>query len=276
VIRSRDDPDTLFLSAIHDSGREGSQKLMRDVWRDGNFAEYAKVPLENCIPLDESVLCGRLGYSIPDLAYMHWMLVAYGGLRDIGLQPGETVVVSPATGGFGGAGVQVALAMGARVIAMGRNESELERLKAQVLKSSSPGDIETVKMTRDEAADTATLQSFGTIDAVLDLSPPQACKSTHLRSATTALRHKGRVSMMGFNDIPYVPWTFVAKDITIKGKLMYEREDIVQFVKMLERGRFPRGAGLVETRTFRLEEWKEAFDVAAQHVGIGRQVVFTV
>jgi NADPH:quinone reductase-like Zn-dependent oxidoreductase len=38
VIHARDDPDTPFLSATHDSHAEGSKKLMRDVWRDGTFA----------------------------------------------------------------------------------------------------------------------------------------------------------------------------------------------------------------------------------------------
>ncbi|CAO2647479.1 Nn.00g084010.m01.CDS01 [Neocucurbitaria sp. VM-36] len=275
VIHARDDPDTLFLSAIHDSGAEGSKKLMRDTWRDGSFAEYARFPLENCIPLDEERLCGRLGYSIPDLMYMNYLLVPFGGLRDIKLEPGDTIIVSPATGGYGGAGVQVAIAMGARVIATGRNEEKLAELKKHVLKNSPNAQIETMQITGDEAADTATLQSFGTIDAVLDFTPPQASKSSHLRSATSALRRNGRVSLMGFSEQPVAPWNFVAKNITIKGKLMYEREDILQFVKMMERGLFPRGKALVDTKTFQLSDWKAGFNEAAEHTGIGKQVVFT-
>ena len=199
VIHARDDPDTLFLSAIHDSHAKGSKKLMRDVWRDGTFAEYAKCPLENCIPLDEAKLRGKLGYSIPDLMYMGHLIVPFGGLRDIRLEPGETIVVSPATGGYGGAGVLVAIAMGARVIAMGRNEAKLARLKKHVLAGKPNAQIEIVKITGDEAKDLQALQSFGTIDAVLDLTPPHASKSLHLRSATSALRRNGRVSMMGFS-----------------------------------------------------------------------------
>ncbi|KAJ4377539.1 hypothetical protein N0V83_000364 [Neocucurbitaria cava] len=274
VIHARDDPDTLFLSALHDGGAEGSKKLIRDVWRDGSFAEYARFPLENCISLDESRLCGSLGYSIADLMYMNYLLVPFGGLRDIKLEPGETIVVTPATGGYGGAGVQVAIAMGARVIAMGRNEEKLVVLKEHVLNSSPNAQIETVKITGDEAADLATLQSFGAIDAVLDLTPPQGSKSSHLRSATSALRRNGRVSLMGFVEQPVVPWTFVAKNITIRGKLMYEREDMLQFVKMLERGLFPHGKALVDTKSFQLSDWKAALDVASEHTGIGKQVIF--
>jgi NADPH:quinone reductase-like Zn-dependent oxidoreductase len=142
VIRARDDPDTLFLSAIHDSSAPGSVKLMRDVWRDGTFAEYAKFPLENCLPLNEPRLCKDLGYSIADLTYMSYLIVPFGGLRDIKLEPGETVVVTPATGGYGGAGVLVALAMGARVIAGGRSAEKLAALKEHVLAGSPHAQID--------------------------------------------------------------------------------------------------------------------------------------
>ncbi|KAI1372024.1 putative quinone oxidoreductase [Hypoxylon crocopeplum] len=274
VIHGRDDPDSLFLTAIHEGLTEGSKKLIKDVWRDGCFAEYAKVPLENCFALDEAQLCGSLGYSIPDLTYICHLLVPYGGLRDIRLEPGETVVVCPATGNYGGAGVQVAITMGARVIAMGRNEKELARLKEHVLKNSPNAGIETVKMTGDEMADAATLKAFGAVDAVLDFTPPHASQSPHVKSAIWGLRRGGRVSLMGWNENVIAP-PVIGRNISLKGKLMYEREDIVQFLKMLERGMFPRGKNLADTRAFKLEDWKEALDVGAEHTGIGKFVAFT-
>ncbi|KAL7624827.1 hypothetical protein AAE478_004041 [Parahypoxylon ruwenzoriense] len=274
VIHGRDNPDDLFLTAIHEGLTEGSRKLIRDVWRDGNFAEYAKMPLENCIPLNEARLCGRLGYTIQNLMYMCYMLVPYGGMRDIKLEPGETIVVSPATGGFGGAGVQVAISMGARVIAMGRNETELARLKEHVLKGPQNASIETMRMTGDEMADAATLQAFGTIDAIVDFTPPQGSKSPHVRSAIRALRRGGRVSLMGWNENPMVP-TVMGENISLKGKLMYERHDIIQFVKMLEAGLFPRGKDFVDTKAFQLEDWKAGLDAGAEHTGIGKHVIIT-
>ena len=273
VVHARDDPDTLCLSAIHDSGKEGSRKLMRDVWRDGVFAEYAKVPLENCIPLDETVLCEKLGYSVEDLMYMGHLIVPFGGLRDIRLEPGETIIICPATGGYGGAGVQVAIAMGARVIAMGRNEVELARLKEHTLKVTPGASIEVVKITGDEATDLTTLKNLGVIDAVLDFTPPQASKTTHTRAATSALRRNGRASLMGFVDQPVVPWHCVGRNITLKGKLMYERGDIVQLVKMLERGLFPRSGTFVATEVFGLDDWNAASLRAGEHAGVGKQVV---
>ena len=106
-------------------------------WRDETLAGYAEVPLENCIPLDEGKLLGSprdgegQGYTVEELPYLYILLVAYGGLVDVDLKPSETVVVSPAIGQFGGVAVQPALAMWAgKVIAMGRNESALTRVKA--------------------------------------------------------------------------------------------------------------------------------------------------
>ena len=273
TIRARDDPDSIFLTALHEGMTEGSKKLMRDVWRDGTFAEYAKMPLENCIPLNEIRLCTSLGYSIEDLMYICYLLVPYGGLRDIGLEPGETIVICPATGGYGGAGVQVAIAMGARVIAFGRNEMELDRLKEHILKGSPNANIETAKMTGDEMTDAATLQAFGSIDAVLDFSPPQAAKSSHVRSAVRCLRRGGRVSLMGWNENPVAP-TVMGKNISLKGKLMYERSDMIQFVKMLEGGLFPRGQNFVDTKVFKLEDWKAGLDAGAEHIGVGKYVIF--
>jgi hypothetical protein len=84
--------------------------------------------------------------------------------------------VCSATGGYGWAGVQVAIAMGARVIAMGRNETKLAELKSHMLQASPGAQIEMMNMTGDEADDLAELKAFGTIDAVLDLTPPQASR----------------------------------------------------------------------------------------------------
>ena len=122
-IRGRDDPSAAMISGLSDVGEPRAQKLMHGEWRNSTYAQYAKVPLENCFPLDEGRLCnpqtdGGLGYSFDQLVWLENPVVGYGGLRRIELQAGETVIIAPATGGFGGAATMAALAMGARVIAM--------------------------------------------------------------------------------------------------------------------------------------------------------------
>ncbi|KAK7987191.1 hypothetical protein PG988_002179 [Apiospora saccharicola] len=76
---------------------------------------------------------------------------------------------------------------------MGRNEQELARLKAHVERgliygSRSSGLIETVPITGDEAVDTAALRAFGTIDAVLDFSPPQAAGASSTPGSSSSSR----------------------------------------------------------------------------------------
>lgn len=56
---------------------------------------------------------------------------------------------------------------------------------------------------------------------------------------------------------------------------MYERADILQFVKMLERGLFPRGEHFVDVKEFALKDWEEGLNFAEDHAGIGKCTVFT-
>ena len=57
-IRGRDDPSLGCLFGLHEGFSAGTQKLMRGEWRDATYAEYAKVPLENCYALNEERLLG--------------------------------------------------------------------------------------------------------------------------------------------------------------------------------------------------------------------------
>lgn len=157
---------------------------MRRDWRDSTYAEYAKVPLEKCEVLDQGRLCGRMGYEVADLASIPSLLVPYGVLRDIGLKAGETVIVSPATGAFGGATVLVTVTMGARVIAMGRKMEKLDRIKKRSER------IETVPITGDVLKDSEALRSLGPVDAFFDISPAEAGKSTHIKSGILGLKRK--------------------------------------------------------------------------------------
>lgn len=262
-IRARDDPSAAILSGLSDVGNPKAQKLMAGEWRDSTFAQYVKAPLENCFPLDEEKLCGApsdggLGYTMHQLAWIGMPLVGYGGLRSIGLQAGETIIVAPATGGFGSAAALVAVAMGGRVIAMGRNKDSLRRLR-----ELSPR-IQTALISGDHDAELKELTKCGPADALLDLAPPTAAGSTMLKSGIKALRKGGRISLMGFWDnYPLPLFDFVLKDLTMKGQWMYGPEIVRDFVKMMESGVM----GFEHVRIageFGLDQWKEAFDIAAE------------
>jgi threonine dehydrogenase-like Zn-dependent dehydrogenase len=279
TVRSRDNPQDVFLSGVHDGYSEGSKSLMAGEWRDGTCAEYAKVPLENVTVLNEKHLLGPkseggLGYTVEQLVYFSRILVPFGGLRDVGLRAGETVIISPATGPFGSAAVIVALALGARVIAMGRNRSILNSLA-----SKNPGRVYVVPITGDADADTAALSAFGSIDVFFDISPPQAIGSTHFRSAICALRHGGRVSLMGGmrGDVAIPHSVVMHRNLTLKGCWMYPREAIGDLLGMIEGGilNLEDAVESKDIKTFGLEEWSEAFDYAKEHTRLGEMTVIT-
>ncbi|TGJ87945.1 hypothetical protein E0Z10_g831 [Xylaria hypoxylon] len=275
TIRGRDDSGAIILMGLSQGFGEGSKKLMEGEWRDCTFAEFAKVPLENLLQLDESRLCGSpadggLGYAPEQLTWILQAMVPYGGLRSIGLQAGETIIVAPATGAFGSAAVVVALGMGARVIAMGRNSEALEQLK-----TLSPR-VETVQITGDVQSEVASLKKFGRIDAFLDISPTEAQNSTHFKSAVLSLRHEGRVSMMGglLDDFP-IPYRFVMRsNITLKGTWMYTRADCQAFLGLMTTGVIDVRKLVQVVEMFKLEEWEKAFDMAAEHGRLGQIVMF--
>ncbi|KAJ5832356.1 hypothetical protein N7474_000667 [Penicillium riverlandense] len=278
-LRGRDDPSIAALSGVHEGHTETSARLMRGEWRDSTYAEYAKMPLENCYKLDEKRLlgpttAGGLGYTVEDLLAMLVHPVPFGGLRCIGIEPGDKVIVSPATGPFGSSAVQVALAMGASVVAMGRNMDALRKLQAICAEDR----VQLVQITNDQQQEMEALAKCGPADAFFDISPPAAAGSSHLRSGMLSLKHSGRVCLMGsgIGDVAIPVAALAYKNLTIKGKWMYERADILKMIQMVEGGMLKLGsqAGWVTAGRYRLEQWEEAFACASQSAGPGQRVLF--
>jgi D-arabinose 1-dehydrogenase-like Zn-dependent alcohol dehydrogenase len=206
------------------------------------------------------------------------MLVPWGGLVDINLGPGETVIVAPATGSFGTGAVQLALAMGARVIAMGRNAKVLAQLNDKFSEQYPTDRLLTVPITGNLEEEMAALKAAAgsrPIDAFYDISPDAAVNATYFKAAIMSLRHSGRISLMGGQrsedvKIPYhrvMHW-----NLQLKGKWMYEREDVPKFLRLVEAGNLSLGgrAGAVAVKEFGLGQWKEAFDYASDHASDGQ------
>ncbi|KAI1211183.1 alcohol dehydrogenase GroES domain-containing protein [Annulohypoxylon truncatum] len=239
---------------------------------NGTWAELVKAPIENVLRIDEAAL-ERNGIPIRDAAFYAQLVVPYGGLRDVKLIAGETVLISPATGNFGGAAVHVALAMGAgRVVAMGRNEKILAELKAL-----APGKVETVVFSGSVEADVASIAKYGPVDVFLDLTPPMAKNTSHIQAGIMSMRPKGRVSMMGNVNALEIPYRLVAfRGLRLQGTEMYTREQAMDMLKLIETGTLKTGpeAGLVTKGVFKLEDGLAALEFAAKEAGAGRAVYF--
>ncbi|KAL2797232.1 isopropanol dehydrogenase [Aspergillus keveii] len=277
TIRARDDPSVSILYGIHGGGYPAAQKLMDGVWRNATYAEYARFPLENVYPLNENILMGRLGYTINDLCLMPVCLVPFGGLSEVDVKPGEVVIIAPATGRYGGAAVAIALAMGATVIAAGRNAAALENLQ----RIHATGRLRTVQLTEDTAANTESFRAAAGkpdgADVYLDLSPPAVQGTSLLASGIRALRPFGRCVVMGGHsgniEFPYLEIMF--KSIRIQGRFMYDRKHVLQMIQMVESGLLPLGekSGVTHTEEFGLDGIQDALEAAARLSGWGGHVV---
>lgn len=265
TVRSRDDAVTpdVVLQGLTARG-DGGLALQRH-FRNGGFAEQIMVPTENATPLGEidEADAGRW-------AALGICLVPYGGLLDGGLQPGETVLISGATGTYGGAAVAVAIAMGAgRVIAPGRNRAALADLERRFGHR-----VQTVVLCGNEDEDRAAIQAVaaGPVDLVLDLLPPSASVAA-VRTAAMTVREFGRVVLMGgIGDdlaLPY-PWLML-NSVTVRGRWMYPRDAVPKLIALAR-------CGLLDLTQFEVDEFAlaaagEAVEHAAEAGGRFRLTV---
>jgi len=263
TVRSRDDivaPD-IALQGLTAAG-PGGMRLQRH-FRHGSYAERMRVPTENV---------KRLG-AITSAEASQWCalgtaLVPYGGFLAANLQPGETVLVSGATGNFGSAAVSVALAMGAAcVVAPGRNEEILADLVRRFGSRVKP-----VRLTGNEDDDREAMKRAapGPIDCVFDIMPPSV-SATVVRAAIMTVRAYGRVVLMGGVgmaggaglELPY-PW-IMRNCISIHGVWMYPPDAASRLIALVRSGLLR----LDEYRTtaFDLDHVNEAVAHAAANGG---------
>jgi alcohol dehydrogenase len=161
TIRSRDDPVNPDVILQGWTYATAAGLPLHRFYHHGSFAEQMMVPTENVTSIGDIDPADAGRWTA-----LGRLLVPYGGLLAGDLQAGETVVVNGATGGFGGAGVIVALAMGAaKVVATGRNKQSLDDLGGRFGPRVLP-----VQMTGDEEADRGRIVEIarGLIDCVLD------------------------------------------------------------------------------------------------------------
>ncbi len=234
TVRSRDNalaPDIALQGLT--GGSEGGLKLQK-YFHDGSWAEQMRLPTENTVAIG-AIDAGDAGRWCA----LGKLLVPYGGFLAARLQPGETVLVSGATGSFGSAAVAVALGMGAQcVIATGRNENAL----ADVARRYGPR-VRTVRMLGNEADDRARIVQAapGPIDCVFDILPP-AASAVQVRTAVMAVRPYGRMVLMGGVgmqggpglELPY-PW-MMRNCITLHGQWMYPRHAAILMAGLIRSG----------------------------------------
>ena len=78
-------------------------------------------------------------------------------------------------------------------------------------------------------------------------------------------------------DVSFPYWHMVHKNLTLKGKWMFEREDIKRMIKMVEKGMMKVGEseGMKIVGKFGLEDWDKAFTAAEKNAGMGEMALIT-
>ncbi|MBL6936906.1 MAG: zinc-binding dehydrogenase [Alphaproteobacteria bacterium] len=259
TIRSRDDainPDSILLGW---TARTPAAMRLHRFYHHGSFAEQLLVPTDNVTPI------GAIGTKDAGRwTAISRLLVPYGGLLAGDLKAGETILVNGATGGFGGAGVAVALAMGAAtVIAAGRNANALSEL----VRRHGPR-VKPAQMTGVEADDRARiLETAGApIDFVLDFLPREA-RPSQVQSAIMSARPGGRVVLMGGvrGDLALNYNWIMHNNVVLRGQWMYDRTAVPRLIQMVR-------AGLIDLDKYDLTEFalaqaNEAVAHAAANAG---------
>ncbi|MGO8914671.1 MAG: zinc-binding dehydrogenase [Stellaceae bacterium] len=174
----RADPDGRF------SPGEKVAALMGGMGRtiNGSYAELARVPAANVVPLASNLAWEELA-AIPESYATAWSCLC----GNLALAAGQVVVIRAATSALGQAAINIAVEIGARVIATTRTlkrRSMLEALGASEVLLEAP----------DLARRVRELHPRG-VDAVLDI----VGSSTILDSLAMARRY-GRVCLVGLLD----------------------------------------------------------------------------
>jgi NADPH:quinone reductase-like Zn-dependent oxidoreductase len=160
--------------------------------RNGTFAEYVAVAatavtaVPSGVDAQQAAVIGLAGVAASD------------AIEALGVQPGETVLVSGATGGVGSIAVQLAAAAGATVIATAQPGTEDEYVRGL-------GAAHTVDYTGDIAAAVRAIAPQG-VDHVLHAAGDAAALATTLKPGGTLASTRGAsAEEIGRDDVTVAP-----------------------------------------------------------------------
>jgi alcohol dehydrogenase, propanol-preferring len=217
---------------------------------DGGYAEYIAVPASHAVVVPE-------GLNFVDAAPVYCAaLTPYRALKISGARVGDTVAIW-GVGGLGHYAVQIARAMGARVIAVDVAPGKLD------LARQLGADI-AIDASRDDAAN--AIRAVGAAHVVINLAPTPAA----IAQAVEALRRGGTLVLVG---LPPGSFTLpilrtVAKGIRILTSAVGTRQDLREVLALAAAGRIKTVA-----HTCRLEDVNWAFEQVGQGSVTGRLVV---
>jgi len=187
---------------------------------DGTYAEYVKLPAENCFPIPVGFSFAE-GAAFPLVGITLWRML----ITNARLKPGETLLIIGIGGGVASAALQVAKKIGARVIVTSGSDEKLERAKNLgadhgINHRKSDFNVAVSKLTEDRG-----------VDVVLD------CVAGEIwQKSLAALARGGRLVTCGAtaggqprDDLSAI----FTKHLKIYGSTLGSREDFRQLISFL-------------------------------------------
>jgi NADPH2:quinone reductase len=242
------------------------ERVMAQV-EHGAYREQVLAEANNVAVLPESV-----GYEAGAAFGLGYLTVYFGLVRRARLKPGEWVLVTGASGGVGSAGVQLAKALGARVIAVGRTEDKrnfaLEQGADHTIEFKPEGFKERVMELTDGHGADVILESVG---------------GELFRACMRAIAWEGRLVIIGFaaGEIPTVKAGHVlVKNMDLIGVQSSDyrerepesfREAQEELLGLLTHGKI----GVQVTATYPLEAAAEALEEIRDSRVLGKVVLTT-
>ncbi len=233
-LRDPDDPTNM-----NKTGYYGSE-------RDGGYAEYATTPARNAVAVDSALTNAELA------TFSCSYSTAEGMLSRAKVTANDTVLVPGASGGVGGALVQLAKRRGARVIAMASEakHADVAALGPDMILPRAPSDL---RAALDDETVTVVADVVGGPGwpALIDV-----------------LERGGRYTCSGAIAGPMVEFdlrTFYLRDLTFTGSTVIDEDVMPNLVRYIEAGEIKP----VLAATYRLEELREAQAafIAKEHTG---------
>jgi NADPH2:quinone reductase len=233
----------------------------------GGYAEQLRVPADLVMELPDA-----MSYEEAAAFGLVYSTAYFGLVRRGRLQPGETVLVTGAGGGVGSAGVQLAKALGARVIALAQDEGKGAVARGQgadVVLTSTPDAL------RD---DLLAATSGKGVDVVLEM-----LGGAFLTQIVRATAWEGRIVVVGFasgGQEPIKPGHLLVKNIAMLGLQSSDYRDrtpelmrstMAEMFALFEQGLVN---GAVDT-TFPLENAAEALQYVKDGKAHGKAVLMT-
>ena len=191
---------------------------------NGGYAEYAKAPAGNIIPISEKLSFEEWA-AVPLVFLTAWNMLKTRG----NLATGETVLIHAAGSGIGSAAIQIARLSGADVITTVGNDEKLE--KAREL-----GADHVINHSKEDFADKVNEFTDGRgVDLVFEHIGPETWEKSLL-----CLKRGGRIVTCGATSGPTVSFDLrflFAKQLSVSGCYMGSRRELLEIRKLIESGR---------------------------------------